>query len=192
MTQRGFPGEPGRPGEEGQPGRGREGGPGGAGGAGGKGGAGEPEGAGGGGGVGGGGGKGAQGEQGPPGERGADGTQPKLRWAPAVGYVLLVLVLGFLIFSNRDLANDTRALTQDNRRMIAEVAAISQGQAEKSYQDCITRNTRATESIKAFGKLVAAHRADGNPEAARVWQSYLDDTRRVPLPSCSKPPAPPR
>jgi hypothetical protein len=98
MSGRGDPGEPGHPGQPGEEGRGREGGPGGAGGAGGKGGAGEPEGAGGGGGVGGGGGKGAQGEQGPPGERGVDGTQPKLRWAPAIGYVLLALTLGFLIF----------------------------------------------------------------------------------------------
>ena len=130
--QRGQPGEPGRPGEKGKPGRGREGGPGGIGGAGGKGGAGEPEGAGGVGGGGGAGGPGARGVQGPPGERGADGAQPKLRWAPAVGYVLLALMAGFLFYSNRSLVND-------NRHLITEVAALTRTQAEKSYQDCVTR-----------------------------------------------------
>jgi type VI protein secretion system component VasK len=123
-------------------------------------------------------------EQGPPGERGADGVQPKLRWAPAAGYVLLALVLGFLIFRTQNLVND-------NRRLIAQVAALTQTQAEKGYQDCVTRNARATESIKAFQKLVAAHNKDGSTQAARVWQSYLDATRRVPLPPCTKPvPAP--
>jgi len=94
----GHPGEEGKPGQKGEPGRGREGGRGGEGGSGGRGGAGEPQGPGGGGGEGGEGGRGARGETGPAGERGPQGAQPKLRWAPAVGYVLLAVVLGFLIY----------------------------------------------------------------------------------------------
>jgi hypothetical protein len=142
MSQRGFPGEPGQPGEEGKPGRGREGGPGGAGGAGGKGGAGEPEGAGGGGGVGGGGGKGAQGEQGPPGERGADGTQPKLRWAPAVGYVLLALVLGFLIFRVQTTCVDTRgnmAVRSQWTRVAALIDAQDGGKVTPAVAEMVPR-----------------------------------------------------
>jgi hypothetical protein len=184
MSQRGLPGEEGQPGKPGEEGHDSgEGGRGGEGGEGGVGGAGAPQGPGGGGGEGGSGGPGARGARGPAGERGpvgADGTQPKLRWAPAVGYILLAVVLGFLIFR-------TQAISHANRRLIAEVAAISQAQAEKSYQDCLARNARAAESIKAFEKLVAAHTADGSTNAAKVWKSYLDDTTRVPLPPCAKP-----
>jgi hypothetical protein len=182
MSQgRGFPGKEGQRGKPGEEGKDTgEGGRGGEGGEGGVGGAGAPQGPGGGGGEGGIGGRGARGAQGPPGERGADGGQPKLRWTPAVGYVLLAVVLGFLIFRIQDLGHD-------NRRLIVEVAALSQAQAEKGYQECVARNARATESIKAFGKLVAAHKQDGSTQAARVWQSYLDETTRHPLPPCAKP-----
>jgi hypothetical protein len=187
-TRRGFPGEEGQPGKPGEAGKDTgEGGRGGEGGEGGIGGAGAPQGPGGGGGVGGEGGRGARGATGPQGARGptgADGVQPKLRWAPAFGYLLLAVVLGFLIWRTADLAND-------NRRLIAEVADLNRVQAEKGYQECVARNTRANESIKAFGKLVAAHTRDGSTQAARVWQSYLDDTRRVPLPPCTKPPPAP-
>jgi hypothetical protein len=178
----GFPGEPGEAGKEGERGKDTgEGGRGGEGGLGGRGGAGAPQGPGGIGGEGGEGGRGARGETGPAGERGADGAQPKLRWTPAIGYVLLALVLGFLIWRTADLAGD-------NRRLIAAVAALNQTQAKQDYRDCVARNARANESIKAFGKLVAAHKQDGSTQAARVWQSYLDDTRQHPLPPCVKPP----
>jgi hypothetical protein len=119
MSQRGFPGEQGQPGKPGEEGKDSgEGGRGGEGGEGGVGGAGAPQGPGGGGGEGGIGGRGARGATGPQGARGptgADGVQPKLRWAPAFGYLLLAVVLGFLIWRTSDLAND-------NRRLIAEVA----------------------------------------------------------------------
>jgi hypothetical protein len=94
------------------------------------------------------------------------------------------VVLGFLIFR-------TQSIVHGNRRLIAEVAALTQAQAAKGYTDCLARNARAEESIKAFKKLVAAHTKDGSEKAARVWQSYIDDTRRVPLPPCSKPPPAP-
>jgi hypothetical protein len=112
MTQRGFPGEEGQPGKPGEEGKDSgEGGRGGEGGEGGIGGAGAPQGPGGGGGEGGPGGQGARGATGPrgaPGPSGADGVQPKLRWMPAVGYVLLALVLGFLIFRVQTTCVDTR------------------------------------------------------------------------------------
>jgi hypothetical protein len=75
---RGSPGEEGHPGKPGEEGKDTgEGGRGGEGGVGGR---------------------GARGATGPAGERGPQGIQPKLRWTPAIGYVLLALVLGFLIF----------------------------------------------------------------------------------------------
>jgi hypothetical protein len=100
MTQhRGSPGEEGHPGKPGEEGKDTgEGGRGGEGGEGGAGGPGAPQGPGGGGGEGGVGGRGARGATGPAGARGPAGGQPKLRWSPAIGYVLLALVLGFLIF----------------------------------------------------------------------------------------------
>jgi hypothetical protein len=85
MTQRGFPGEPGHPGEQGEAGRqgeagvaGRQGeagvhGPRGDAGA-----------------VGAAGSQGDIGKTGATGARGLQGLQPKLRWAPVVGYLLLV------------------------------------------------------------------------------------------------------
>jgi hypothetical protein len=185
MTERGDPGEPGKPGREGEEGKTTgEGGRGGEGGEGGKGGAGRPQGPGGGGGEGGEGGRGRRGAQGPPGERGADGAPPKLRWAPAVGYALLARVLGFLIWQ-------TQSLVRDNRQLIHDVAALDRSQADKSYTDCLARNARAEQAIKSFERLVAAHKRDGSSEAAKVWQGYLDTTRRVPLPPCVKPPPAP-
>jgi hypothetical protein len=179
VPERGQPGRPGEHGDPGEPGKeSGEGGRGGGGGEGGEGGEGTPKGPGGGGGPGGEGGRGAQGERGPAGptgDTGDTGDQPKLRWAPAIGYVILALVLGFLIWRTQDLAHN-------NRQLITDVAALTRTQAEQGYQDCVTRNTRAEQSIKAFGNLVAAHTKDGNPAAARVWQTYLDTTRRVPLP----------
>jgi hypothetical protein len=183
MTERGDPGKPGHEGEEGKDTG--EGGRGGEGGEGGKGGAGQPQGPGGGGGEGGGGGPGARGAQGPPGERGTDGAQPKLRWAPAVGYLLLALVLGFLGYSNR-------ALATDNRHLVTQVAELSRAQAEKNYADCLARNARAEQAIKSFERLVAAHKRDGSSAAAQVWQGYLDASRRIPLPACVKPPPIPK
>lgn len=94
--------------------------------------------------------------------------------------MLLALVLGLLIWQVYSLAND-------NRRLIAEVAELNWVQAEKGYQDCVARNARAAESVKAFGRLIAAHKQDGSTQAARVWQSYLDDTKQHPLPPCTKP-----
>jgi hypothetical protein len=121
-NDQGHPGESGQPGEQGLPARGREGGPGGKGGGGGKGGAGQPEGPGGAGGTGGGGGKGAQGEQGPPGEQGEPGKQPKLRWAPAVGYLLLALVLGSLGLSNWNRGQENKRLIEKNDRLVEAIA----------------------------------------------------------------------
>jgi hypothetical protein len=182
MPERGQPGKPGEHGEPGEPGKeSGEGGRGGGGGEGGEGGEGTPKGPGGEGGGGGIGGRGARGAQGPP---GPPGPQPKLRWAPAVGYVLLAVVLGFLIWR-------TQTLVIDNRRLIADVAAINQAQAERNYTDCITRNNRAAEAIKSFKKLITAHTRDGNLDTAKVWKEYLDATERVPLPSCIKPAPPP-
>jgi len=104
----GSPGEPGHPGKEGEPGRDTgEGGRGGEGGEGGVGGAGAPQGPGGEGGEGGVGGRGARGATGPQGARGPQGPRPKLRWAPAVGYVLLAAVLLFLIFRVQTTCVDT-------------------------------------------------------------------------------------
>jgi hypothetical protein len=108
-TRRGFPGEEGRPGKPGEEGKDTgEGGRGGEGGEGGVGGAGAPQGPGGGGGEGGVGGRGARGATGPRGVQGPAGDQPRLRWAPAVGYVLLALVLGFLIFRVQTTCVDSR------------------------------------------------------------------------------------
>jgi hypothetical protein len=179
MPEWGQAGKPGRHGSPGEPGKeSGEGGRGGGGGEGGEGGEGTPKGPGGEGGGGGEGGEGARGAQGPP---GPPGPQPRLRWAPAVGYVLLALVLGFLFLSNRDLVND-------NRRLIANVAALDREQDEKYFQVCLTRNTRAEDSMKAFALLIEAHKKDGNVNAARIWQGYLDDIRQTPLPPCVNPP----
>jgi hypothetical protein len=172
--RRGLPGEEGHPGKPGEKGKDTgEGGRGGEGGEGGVGGAGAPQGPGGGGGPGGVGGRGARGAQGPAGERGPAGNQPRLRWAPAVGYLLLALVLGFLIWRTHDLA-------QDNRR-------LGRAQAEQAYQDCLDRNQRTTAAGKALAKLIAANKADGNPHAAAVWAEFVAASKRTPLPACTPP-----
>jgi hypothetical protein len=127
----GFPGEPGK---EGEPGRVTgEGGRGGEGGVGGRGGGGDPEGPGGGGGEGGAGGRGATGATGPAGERGTAGAQPKLRWAPAVGYLLLALVLGFLIFRVQTTCVDSRG-DAAIRHQWQRVAALIDAQSLKPGQ----------------------------------------------------------
>ena len=105
MSNHPVPGKPGEPGQPGQPGEEGRGGGGGGGGAGGPGGEGEPRGAGGEGGPGGGGGRGAQGEAGPTGPAGA---QPKLRWMPVIGYLILAAVLSFLIFRVQTTCVDNR------------------------------------------------------------------------------------
>jgi hypothetical protein len=182
MTERGDPGKPGHEGEEGKDTG--EGGRGGEGGEGGKGGAGQPQGPGGGGGEGGGGGPGARGAQGPPGERGADGPQPRLRWAPAVGYVILALVLGFLIWQ-------TQSLARENQRLIHDVAALDRAQADKSYQDCLARNARAQLALNPRRGLPAwarAARADGSLHTAEFLEGYVKELGQVRLPPCVKPP----
>jgi hypothetical protein len=126
------------------------------------------------------GGRGGKGGEGGTGARGPAGARARLRWAPSVGYILLAVVLGFLIWRTTD-------LTYDNRRLIAQVATLNQTQAEQDYRECVARNIRATESVKAFQRLVVAHKKDGNPAAAQAWQSYLDATQQVPLPPCTKP-----
>jgi hypothetical protein len=134
MSSRGFPGEPGRPGQPGEEGKDSgEGGRGGEGGEGGVGGAGAPQGPGGGGGEGGVGGRGARGATGPPGERGADGAQPKLRWAPAAGYLLLAGVLLFLIFRVQTTCVDT-AGDQAIRHQWARVYELIEAQKLKPGQ----------------------------------------------------------
>jgi hypothetical protein len=179
----GLPGEPGEPGHGGEPGRKTgEGGRGGEGGLGGRGGAGAPQGPGGGGGLGGEGGRGARGATGPPGARGPQGPQPRLRWAPAIGYTLLALVLGFLILDNRHLSNQ-------NRHNIEAIAAVSYAQAQADYRDCVERNQRAEESTAYLARLVKAHGEDHSYAAQRVWSGYLANLKKHQLPPCVKPQA---
>jgi len=138
MSQgRGFPGEEGRPGKPGEEGKDTgEGGRGGEGGEGGVGGAGAPQGPGGGGGEGGVGGRGARGATGPRGVQGPAGDQPRLRWAPAVGYVLLALVLGFLIFRVQTTCVDSRgdaAIRHQWQRVAALIDAQSLKPGQSGY-----------------------------------------------------------
>jgi hypothetical protein len=125
VTQhRGSPGEEGHPGKPGEEGKDTgEGGRGGEGGEGGAGGPGAPQGPGGGGGEGGVGGRGARGATGPAGARGPAGPQPRLRWTPAIGYVLLALVLGFLIYQGQNVQRKSQAATvRYIQRLVLECA----------------------------------------------------------------------
>lgn len=74
-----------------------------------------------------------------------------------------------------------------NRDVIAQVDALNDKLADEAYTECVSRNTRAKESMKALEKLAAAHRGDGNPKSAAIWQEYLEQSRKNPLPSCKKP-----
>jgi hypothetical protein len=89
-------------------------------------------------------------------------------------------VLLFLIADNRKIANE-------NRILIGQVESVVSHQAARDYQDCLSRNDRATQAMKAFKALVAAHTEDGSLNAAKVWKSYLDNSKQHPLPPCVKP-----
>jgi hypothetical protein len=181
MPEWGQPGKPGERGSPGEPGKETgEGGRGGGGGVGGEGGEGTPKGPGGEGGGGGEGGRGAKGDRGPTGPAGAMGPQARFRWAPAIGYILLALVLGFLIFR-------TQALAHDNNRLIVRVAELSQAQADIAYKECLDRNNRSRESSKLLRGLVSAHKKDGDEVASSFWNSYLKKLEKIKLPPCTKP-----
>jgi hypothetical protein len=161
----GLPGEPGHPGEQGETGKETgEGGRGGEGGLGGRGGAGAPQGPGGGGGVGGGGGRGARGAQGEPGERGPAGAQPKLRWTPAIGYVLLAAVLVFLIVRVQTTCTDTRAafaLRKQWERVADVIDAQKRGKVTPTIAATVGRGVKAGDRLTpeiARDAFVASYR----------------------------------
>jgi hypothetical protein len=176
----GMPGEPGEPGKEGEAGRDTgEGGRGGEGGLGGRGGAGAPQGPGGGGGPGGEGGRGARGAQGPPGARGPQGPTPRLRWTPTIGYVLLALVLGFLIFRGEQVAR------RDNARIIALTNnAITQSESNCRIRDQQLRQAAASSAIgrKFIADMGKALATDGDARTAKFIADALRGIPPVPAP----------
>lgn len=101
----------------------------------------------------------------------------------AIGLTFFMLAVGVAFWQ-------IGGLVEKNRQLIDQVEDVAYTQALAGYEDCRTRNVRTRASVDGFKKLVTAHKADGNQEAAKIWAEYLVETQKQKLPTCEKPPAP--
>ena len=179
----GTPGLPGAEGEPGRPGRPGEPGEGGRGGKGGRGGEGAPVGPGGRGGEGG---RGAPGERGPAGERGDVGPQPKLRWAPAIGYVVLCLGLAAALYGMWNIVKTNRSLIRQNRALTEQIAKDCVDRpGDISYREVLRGLIELNKNRDPqTGKPITAKA--GTPARSRLTVKVLERglARAGPVPPC--------
>lgn len=109
-----------------------------------------------------------------------------LRYA-VMGLAVILTAFVIAFWLQQDQVREVRRVAGENRRLIAQVDRLNRTQADQAFRECTARNDRARASVKAFGALVAAHRRDGNPRAAAVWQGYLDQIKKTPIPPCKRP-----
>ena len=120
------------------------------------------------------------GTAGPPGARGPAGPAPRLRWAPAVGYILLALVLGFLVIRGEQVAR------RDNARIVALTASIvQQSEANCRIRDQQLRQAAANSALgrKFFLDMAGVLRAEGNPRTAKFIADGLKTIPPVTAPA---------
>lgn len=133
------------------------------------------------------GGEGRPGKTGQEGQRGVPGRKgdrPKLRWAPAVGYLILVVGLAFTLVSIQRLNVDSRARIAAQARVncekdnAAKTAEYQQQQDSRKFYEGIAdldERVARTASDRAAGRIVA--------ERAAFWRGLA---KNIP----AKPPAP--
>lgn len=123
------------------------------------------------------GGQGRPGERGEQGERGLAGLAPKLRWAPAIGYILLAVTLGSLFLSNRQ-------LIAENRKLIEHVAVdCVDVEGDLSYRHVLAGLIRMNHDRDPFtGKPLPADTSIDQRRklTADLLQRGLDEAGTVP------------
>lgn len=60
---------------------------------------------------------------------------------------------------------------------------LEQIQAD-AHKRCVETAKRAAATRPALAQLVEAHRLDGDPHAAAVWQQFQDAANANPIPKC--------
>jgi hypothetical protein len=123
---------------------------------------------------------GVAGAPGPPGERGERGRRGmarQLRWAPAIGYVILALTLGFLVFSNRQLIRENQQLIEHVAMDCVDVTG------DLSYRHVLEGLIRMNHDRNPFtGKPLPANTTldQRRKLTAELLQRGLDEAGKVP------------
>jgi galactokinase len=108
------------------------------------------------------------------------------------GFALLAVAVAFAtaFFVQQRQVDAVSLVANSNRQLVRQVDNLNHLYAQSQYDECVTRNTRGRQAIKDLAKLVRAHKLDRSANAARIWQQYLDNLKKTPLPLCKKPESP--